>query len=456
MEIVKKNIASIVCGVVAIAAIVAWFWPIGGMYSTLKADVDKSKQQYDQIEQLRKAPRKLPTLVLEGSPEQAELKSFPNEKVIAAGKAKTAALTAQSKKMLDTVTQLNIHRPLVEGSLPSPSQLAAQVFPTAYMEKLGLSPKGYETGIPKLLNATSPPTNDELTEIAQDLWETNYKNRILLVAGIDNYQDVANQFTYDVVANLKEQEQRKRATNHMIYLDEVSLASSNDIQPGKVPNENQIWFAQVGLWIEEDVASAIVAANKGAKNILDAPVKHLYSLKLPFGGDMYIRGVGQSSGAAEATALPTDANGAPQLFIASPTGRACNDLYDVVHFDLVLRVDYAKIPQILNELERDRLFTVLTTSVSSVDAADEKNKYGYIYGDQPVAELSLTCEALFLRSWTVDKDNNFKSALMPKAIRQHVGAEPGPGLGMGGGMAVPGQVPMDNLGAENMMGPGEP
>ena len=30
------------CGVVAIAAIVAWFWPIGGMYGTLKADVDKS------------------------------------------------------------------------------------------------------------------------------------------------------------------------------------------------------------------------------------------------------------------------------------------------------------------------------------------------------------------------------------------------------------------------------
>jgi hypothetical protein len=451
MEIVKKNIASILCGVVAIAAVVAWFWPIGGMYSTLKADVDKSKQQYDQVEQLRKAPRKLPTLVLEGTPEQAELKSFPNEKVIKAGKEKTAALTAQSKQMLATVTQLNIHKLLVPDSLPNPNSTAAQVFPTAYLEELGLSAKGYETGIPKMLNATSPPTTDELTEIAQDIWENNYKSRILLVAGQDNYQDVANQFTYEVVANLKEQEQRKRATNHMVYLDEASLAASTAIQPGQVPKKHEIWFAQVGLWIEQDVAKAIVAANKGAKNILDAPVKHLYALKLPFGGDMYVRGGG--TGTEGAAALPTDANGAPQLFVASPTGRACNDLYDVVHFDLVLRVDYTKIPQILNELERDRLFTVLTTSVSSVDAADEKNKFGYIYGDQPVAELTLTCEALFLRSWTVDKENNFKGALMPQAVRQHVGAESGPGLGMGGGMAAPGAVPSDNMGAENMMGP---
>src|SRR4051794_2899599 len=139
MEIVKKNIASILCGVVAIAAVVAWFWPIGGMYSTLKADVDKSKQQYDQVETLRKAPRKLPTLVLEGNAEQAELKSFPNEKVIKAGQEKTAALTAQSKKMLETVTNLNIHHPLVEGSLPSPNPLAVQTFPVEYQKAVGLS-----------------------------------------------------------------------------------------------------------------------------------------------------------------------------------------------------------------------------------------------------------------------------------------------------------------------------
>jgi hypothetical protein len=326
-----------------------------------------------------------------------------------------------------------------------------QVFPTAYLDALGLSDKGYETGIPKMMNATNPPSNEELTEIAQEIWDNNYKNRILLVAGQDNYQDVANQFTFEVVANLKEQEQRKRATSHMVYLDEFSLATSDAIQPGRVPKKHEIWFAQVGLWIEQDVAKAIVAANKGAKNILDAPVKHLYSLKMPFGGDMYVRGAGAPG--AEGAAVPTDANGAPQLFAASPTGRACNDLYDVVHFDLILRVDYSKIPQILNELERDRLFTVLTTSVSNVDAAEEKNKYGYIYGDQPVAELTLTCEALFLRSWTVDKENNFKNAVMPQAVRQHVGAEPGPGLGLGGGVPTPGAAPAGDTGAENSMGP---
>jgi len=69
-----------------------------------------------------------------------------------------------------------------------------------------------------------------------------------------------------------------------------------------------------------------------------------------------------------------------------------------------------------------------------------------VYGNQPVAEISLRCEALFLRSWTVDKDNTppYKNALMPKEIRQAVGAEEGPALPGG----VPGAMPGENPGGE--------
>ena len=55
---------SILCAVVAIAAIVAWFWPVGGLYEALAADVDASKQKYDQVVTLHKQERKLPSLVL--------------------------------------------------------------------------------------------------------------------------------------------------------------------------------------------------------------------------------------------------------------------------------------------------------------------------------------------------------------------------------------------------------
>ena len=68
MDIVKKNILSIACGVVAIAAIIAWFWPVGGMFATLQGDLDGRAKTYTDVETLRTAQRKLPSLVLEGGP----------------------------------------------------------------------------------------------------------------------------------------------------------------------------------------------------------------------------------------------------------------------------------------------------------------------------------------------------------------------------------------------------
>jgi len=40
MEIVKKNILSVICGVIALIALIALFWPIGGMYSDDQVKLD--------------------------------------------------------------------------------------------------------------------------------------------------------------------------------------------------------------------------------------------------------------------------------------------------------------------------------------------------------------------------------------------------------------------------------
>ena len=50
----------------------------------------------------------------------------------------------------------------------------------------------------------------------------------------------------------------------------------------------------------------------------------------------------------------------------------------------------------------------------------------------------MRCEALFLRSWTVDKANEFKNALMPDLVMQAVGAKPPVG-------PVPGAAPMEGM-----------
>src|SRR5688572_708736 len=136
MGLVKKNIVSILCGVVAIAAIVAWFWPVGGMFADLQTELDTRASTYQQVDQLRTAPRKLPTLVLEAG-EQATLDRFPNDKVIEVGDRAVAALKDQSKRMLDTVSGRNVHKPLVAGSLPRPIGRTRFDFVEDYLAVLG-------------------------------------------------------------------------------------------------------------------------------------------------------------------------------------------------------------------------------------------------------------------------------------------------------------------------------
>ena len=450
MAIAKKNLVSILCGVVAIAAVVAWFWPVGGMYQALAADVDASKQKYQQVESLHKQERKLPSLVLENA-QQDPLDRFPNDKVIAVGREATKALTEQSKKMLTTVSDLNVRTPLVPGSLPRANSKARSDFPDAYLTHLGQTEQGWKTGLPLAMRATEPPTREEVEDVAQKIWDEKFKVRIIRVGGQDNSQQVGDEFSAEVM-ELPVRERQKRANENLVYLDPDSMPPSQDIQLGVPPTDVQIWFAQTALWIAEDVVSAINAANTGATNVMNAPVKHLVSLRVPFGPEQYI--LPQSAPGAVMSAdgglppLTLNANGVPEYFNLSATGRVCNPIYDVIHFDLILRVDFRKIPQVLAELERDRLFTVLQCNVAAIDSAQELKAHGYVYGNDPVAEIAIQGEALFLRSWTVDKDSTppYKSALMPELVRQTVGAQEGPGLGAGGMIRPPGvPTPPDSM-----------
>ena len=448
MDIVKKNLLSIVCGVIALAAIVAWFWPVGGMFGSLQSDLDARAKTYQDVETLRTAQRKLPTVVLEGgaSAEQAMLDRFPNEKVVELGRQKTKSLTEQSNRMLATVTKLNVRKPLLAGSLPQPSPSARTAFPQKYFLELGLTEKGFETGLPKRLSATRPPFPEELQEMAQKIWDEKYNPRVIVIGGDNNLDQVTEEF-YAEVQDLPEREYQKRAAENRVYLDEMSLpvSPSPNMMPGKQPSDTDIWFAQTALWITEDVVNAINSANEGSKSIQDSAVKHLVALRVPFGPQQYVlatQAAGLPPGAdGTAPVLPTDANGVAQVFNVSPTGRVSNDVYDVIHFEVVLRVDFRKIPQVIAELERNRLVTVLSTAVSGVDAEAAYRDVGYVYGNDPIAEVTFGCETLFLRSWTVDKDNQYKAALMPQPIRIMVGAEQGaapviPG-DMGGEMMDP-------------------
>ena len=120
MEIVKKNVFSISCGVVALLALIAWFWPIGSMYGSFQDDLAKRVAVDGQVKALKNRTRTVPPV---GASRQSEpLTHFPNGDTIAAVRKATDLLKANSDQTLAFIVDLNHagHDLLEPGSLPAP------------------------------------------------------------------------------------------------------------------------------------------------------------------------------------------------------------------------------------------------------------------------------------------------------------------------------------------------
>src|SRR6185369_1179036 len=83
MAIVKKNLFSIILGVVAILAFAAKFYPLGGMVDKLKTDATAHAAEADKIKSLANKQRNLP-IIKPGTSEPEPLPTFPTAAAVAA------------------------------------------------------------------------------------------------------------------------------------------------------------------------------------------------------------------------------------------------------------------------------------------------------------------------------------------------------------------------------------
>jgi hypothetical protein len=216
-----------------------------------------------------------------------------------------------------------------------------------------------------------------------------------------------------------------------------------------LPTAAQIYFAQVGLWVQQDVFSALAEANKDSKSVEQSPVKHLLKIEvleefghptaggggaaagfgqmnatggLPIispgnttggggGGGAFTGGGGYGPGGPPMPA----GEGAAAVPPKGPTNRTPGQTFDVVPFRLVINVDATQIPKILTELSRNRFITVTKCDIVAREATSEM-LMGYYYGQVPVVQLSLECEMLLLKTWL--------TPLMPAALNAAPAAPP--------------------------------
>jgi hypothetical protein len=393
MPIIKKNILSIVCGVLVIAAVVVYFvWVSGSLYPDLEASAKQRKSQYDTLNNLLGKSRTMPVIDLKNT-QPVPLPCFPTTEVIEQAKQVTTKLTGQSAQILKLATELNQHKPLIDGVFPKPNDTAKLLFRDAYARYV-------TNGIPEMLNAARPPSEEDVQERETKLWDEKYAKMIYYVNGAEANREQVDQQYLAEIAGLRQQIEKERAQQHTVYLDQTAVTTNQQLWKSEAsPPDAQVWYAQMALWVQEDILKSIKALNdrvlekkpKNEQNIVNAPVKHIVTVDVPQGAEMYFRITDTSVEGIQAGA---------QDFQSSPTGRTSGPVYDVIKFSLVVKMDAHYLPTLIQDLARGKFITVHKVDTTTVDPNMARDE-GFYYGESPIVQATLSGEALMLRDWTL-------------------------------------------------------
>jgi len=159
------------------------------------------------------------------------------------------------------------------------------------------------------------------------------------------------------------------------------------------PTSEQLWYAQVALWIQQDVVQALAGLNDRTAEMLrskgaspwvgNLPVKRIVLIDV----GCYVPPEGAS--------VPGRQSSGTQADLAF-TKRRSGGTVDVVHFDLDLVVDARMLPAVLDEICKAGFYTPLDVDYEQVPP--NRELVGYIYGSDPTIRTQITFEACFLRS----------------------------------------------------------
>jgi len=243
------------------------------------------------------------------------------------------------------------------------------------------------------------------------------------------------------LTNLKSSEQRlvdelrrKRAQSISVYANTDALCGYGYWQghPGTGEPETlslNSWFSQLSYWIQQDVVLSVAKINDNSKSVLENPVKRLVEIGFAgaTAGAPSVRRDSTSAGSETTATRKSNPDNLPQYVIRSPgasgpdaaagppagaitspwTGRAGDELIDVVHFSVSVIVDTTRMADFINALQSEKYdadnanrrnqITVLDMRVEPLDVEVEQAA-GFHYGPGSLTLLRLNCEYFFFKS----------------------------------------------------------
>lgn len=237
-------------------------------------------------------------------------------------------------------------------------------------------------------------------------------------------------------------------------------------------SDEEMWRAQIHLWVVGDVVEAIRRTNEQKlrnlspeqRNVLRSPVKRLVSLSVEkeyyTGGSVALlsqrrrgrtisrrrgremRGapdyeeemrreemererMGAMMGRGGARDRPTQAASPPETL----TQRVCTKDYDVLHYSFTVVLPVEHLPLLQANLMRGGSHTILGMTIDEMGSGANQAGKGrqmrtrqgaseelYYYGNDPVVQVTLIGELLLMTSWergTWDNDKNEWSTVLP-------------------------------------------
>ncbi len=181
-----------------------------------------------------------------------------------------------------------------------------------------------------------------------------------------------------------------RARTIRMYVDDGALGLHPFVRETDPPVAEQIWQAQMALWIQQDLVAALVRVNEAraaelardrpgaAPWVAEMPVKRLIRLAI---ADRLGNGGGQNT-------QKTD-------FAPSFTLRVNDASMFVVPVQMQLVIEAAALNRLLAEVTRVGFFTPIAIQYESV--RPDPLQARYVYGPRAVIELTLDLEGYYFR-----------------------------------------------------------
>lgn len=426
MQFIKTHLISLASGLVAVVAIAVL--ALGMTRDTVREQMAKRVSEAGEIAQLQSDPK--------------------NEDVIAAEKLKGEKFQKEYEEVLKEAYRINKRTPLIESAFPKPDSEARRFeFQIAYAQAVAKLPQRMVGGdIPN-----ESDVEDERINIAEEqkleaekqeggAKEQSITERLgnqppvapatpgvsiggpagggrfgarggmgmpMMAPGATNLNVPQGDPKYDPTFRAIV----TRAKSIRVYVSPLSFSLSPILETTVAPKPDEMWYAQMGLWIQEDIVNAIAALNNDAARKVasgDVYVEHMPVKRLE-----KVRLLGYVKKDALIPFPATDTSQQPELR-PTFTDRVGDDQIDVVRFTVIAVVDQRDLLRFIDAICRTNFYHC--THVEYIAAPPEP---GYLYGTAPVIRATVDFEGYFARKAYVD-------LMPPEVLTQLGGGQPQP------------------------------